>query len=513
MFDVLVCCYGDYIDIAKRCLDSVIDLSSQSLNIHVGLNECGLNTKKYCRDLLDNSKITTLIESNVNINKDPMMRKLIDCVSSEYFLWLDDDTFPTKKGWDNLILESLNKEYDVGGFTHVSNRNSYAGYKNFLEKRPWFNSWEKYKSYKDSNLQNDHIPFPIGFLWVGKTKYFLKHNFPDKYMVKKCDDMLLGEMIYQTDANFYHLGELWDYFDKNTSPRRGFGESEQDGWIQSTNTEEFDGLTIYPTGGMCNRIRNFVTAYVLCKEKKIPLRFIHETGSSLIAGIKFDDYWEIPKDIIYQNLSTNEIMKIHNKQLNSNNLYYRIPSNKINNIYHNHWGLCIQEHESCEKEGLERLTVGLKNSVLKLKDEWEHKINDFVQNNNINKCIGMHLRSFEFLFGERKPEQNTNMIKNFMDKIKNSSENIFLATDSKFVQEAIRSELGDRCIIFKEIYDEYLTRNYLEDFEHGLMDFYILSRCKKVYGTKGSSYSHLAGLISGEMEWVIGARDVREWEG
>lgn len=508
MFDVLVCCYGDYVNIAKRCLDSVINLSSQNLNIHVGLNECGADTKNYCRNLLDNNKITTLIESNININKDPMMRKLIDCVNSDYFLWLDDDTFPTKEGWDNLVLESLNKEYDVGGFTHVSNRNSYAGYKNFLEKRPWFHSWEKYKSYKDSNLQNDHIPFPIGFLWVGKTKYFLKNNFPDKYMIKKCDDMLLGEMIYQTDANFYHLGELWDYFDKNTSPRRGFGESEQDGWIQPINTEEFDGLTIYPTGGMCNRIRNFVTAYVLCKEKRVKLRYLHETSTNLVAGVKFDDYWDIPEDVEYKNLSTDEIMIIHNRELQKNNLYRKLPN--LNGTYHNHWGLCVMENESVEHEGLARLRDNL--SKLELKDYWKQKINDFVIKYNIKDCIGLHIRSFEFLFGSRGKDQDSTLVHNFLDNI-SQEYNIFLATDSKQVQTTMKNILGDKFIIYKDIENNYLDRNSLEDFEHGLMDFYILSNCKKVYGTKGSSYSHLAGLLCGDIEWVIGSRDTKEWEG
>ena len=163
-------------------------------------------------------------------------------------------------------------------------------------------------------------------------------------MVKKCDDMLLGEMIYQTDANFYHLGELWDYFDKNTNPRRGFGESEQDGWIQPTNTEEFDGLTIYPTGGMCNRIRNFVTAYTLCKEKGVKLRYLHETSTNLVAGVKFDHYWDIPEDVEYKNLSTDEIMIIHNRELQKNNLYRKLPH--LNGTYHNHWGLCVMENET-----------------------------------------------------------------------------------------------------------------------------------------------------------------------
>jgi len=45
------------------------------------------------------------------------------------------------------------------------------------------------------------------------------------------------------------------------------------------------------------------------------------------------------------------------------------------------------------------------------------------------------------------------------------------------------------------------------------VDFYILSNCSKVMGTKGSSYSHLAGLLSGNLEWVIGSQEAKEWDG
>ena len=503
-FDVLICCYGDFFEISKKCIDSVINLSSKPLNIHVGLNECGVQTKNYFRELLDNKKITTLIDSSININKDPMMRKLIDCVSNEYFLWLDDDTFPIKEEWVDMIEFSLKKYYDVGGFTHVTDRNTFSGYKTFLESRPWFKSWDKYNEYEDQNLKKDNIPFPIGFAWVGKTKYFIKNNFPDKKMIKKCDDMLLGEMIYQTNGVFYHLGELWNFFEKNSYPRRGSGET-------NFNEEKPSKiLTIYPTGGMCNRIRNFVTAYLLCKENGAKLKFLHETSKDLVSGTKFNDYWHIPDDVDYQNLSTDEIMDIHNREKQKNNIHIRMPS--LNNTYHNHWGLCIMESETLEKEGISRLKTGL--DLLKLKDEWLSIIKDFVNKYDIKNCIGLHIRSFEFLYGNRNSNQDYILISNFLNKITDQSEKIFLATDSFHVQNQLKKILGERVLIYKEIKNKnYLERNSTEDFEHGLIDFYILGNCRKVFGTRGSSYSHLAGLMAGEIEWVVGSQHAKEWEG
>lgn len=510
-FDVLMCCYGDYPNISNNSIDMILNNKNTNFKIHIALNACGEATKKHFRELFDSGKIHTLLEFNDNINKDPAMRKLIDSCTSEYFLWLDDDTYPIKNGWDIEIEKSITQsEYDVGGFTHVSSRNGYSGYKKFLETRKWFKGWDEYKKFNDQNLNNDNIPFPIGFLWVGRVDYFIDNNFPDRDMIKKCDDMLLGEMIYQTQATFKHLGDIWAYFEKNKAERRGVGEYAHDGW--KTARYSFNGLTIYPTGSMCNRLRNALTSYMLCKENGIKLKWLDEISIPQMAGIKFSDYWEIPKDIDYVTLSTPEIMDIHNEGIATNNIYRKIPKNKLNGALHNHWGISTLDNEDVKKEGLDRLKNALVSNVFPLKQKWDNLVKNFVALHNIKNCVGVHMRSFEFLFGERTLEQNNNMISNFVEKLP-SNHCIFLATDSKYVQHKMKTILGDRCVYLKDILTEYLNRESVEDFEHGLLDFYILSNCKKVYGTKGSSYSHLAGIMCGDIEWVIGARDSLEWEG
>lgn len=221
-FDILVCCYGDYYDIAYRCLNSVIDLSSTKLNIHVGLNECGKDTKYYCRNLLDYNKITTLIESNINLNKDPMMRKLIDCVSNDYFLWLDDDSYVTESGWDLKVVDHIsNNDFDISGFPHVSNRLAWPyndpPYYEYLSQRPWFNNIIK------SNEEG--CVFPVGGCWIANVEYMRKQNFPDRGMFERWhqhrDDMLLGDMIKETNARWSTLFGWQDIFMVNKAERRG----------------------------------------------------------------------------------------------------------------------------------------------------------------------------------------------------------------------------------------------------------------------------------------------------
>jgi len=512
-FEVLMCCYGDFYDISSKTINAILATSSKKVKIRVALSDCGIKTKEYFRKLFDEKKIESIFEFNTNINKDPSMRKLIDSCESEYFLWLDDDTYPVKEGWVDAIEESFKTDkYDVGGFTHVSGRGGYGGYRKFLEQRPWFKSWDEYNTYPDPTLKNDNIPFPIGCLWTGKTQYFIDNGFPDRGMIKKCDDMLLGELIHQTHANFKHLGNIWNYFDTNKAPRRGTGEEAHDGWIMNKEPP-FNGLTIYPTGGMCNRIRNFVTAYTLCKEKHVKLKWLHETSDTLIAGVKFNNYWTIPSDVIYENLTTAEIMVVHNKGLSDGTIHRKIPINKLSSALHNHWGLAVLDDETVEFEGLARLIIGLKENVLPLTEEWQDKVNVFVQTHAIGNMTGLHIRSFEFMFGSRSDEQDKQLVKNFADKIAGGTDKIFVATDSKQVQEALKSALGDRMVTYSDIASDYVSRNTVLDFEKGLMDFYILSRCAKVLGTKGSSYSHLAGLLSGNLEWCMDNKNTKEWDG
>jgi len=269
-------------------------------------------------------------------------------------------------------------------------------------------------------------------------------------------------------------------------------------------------LTICPIGGMSNRIRNFVTAYLLCKEKGAKLNFLHEMNKDLIAGTKFDDYWEIPTEINYKNVTTEEIIKINHREIHKNNIYIRMPS--LDNTYHNHWGLCIMENETLEKEGINRLKNGL--NILKLKQKWENLVKNFVNQHNIQNCVGLHIRSFESMYGNRDIDQENLLISNFLSKITEKSEKIFLATDSIKVQYEMKKIFNDKMIFYKQIKNkDYLDRSSVEDFEHGLIDLYILGNCKKVYGTKGSSYSHVAGLMSKNFEWVNGSRYAAEWEG
>jgi hypothetical protein len=90
---VLIGCYGDHPEYSLRAVASVLQADCRErLEIHVGCNACGDATRRRLREWLDSGQIDSLIECRRNINKDPLMRLLVDLACAPYVLWMDDDS-------------------------------------------------------------------------------------------------------------------------------------------------------------------------------------------------------------------------------------------------------------------------------------------------------------------------------------------------------------------------------------------------------------------------------------
>lgn len=87
-FSILVGVYGNYYHYASRVLSSIINESQDAnrFKTHIALSACSSATIRLTRQAFDEEKIDSLHEMSANVNKDSMMRLLIDCVDTEYFL-------------------------------------------------------------------------------------------------------------------------------------------------------------------------------------------------------------------------------------------------------------------------------------------------------------------------------------------------------------------------------------------------------------------------------------------
>ena len=222
---VLVGAYGDHPELSLRCVDSLTKFAEnrEKLQIHVGCSECSDRVVQELSDRYANGQIDSLFLCRKNINKDPMMRILLQRVETEYLLWLDDDSHFIEKGWDTALFDFISRETDLDVAGHIYFCHRDESYTNFVKNRPWFRGREP---------EDDRVFFATGGCWLARTSFLLSHGFPDWKMVKKLDDLLLGDLCFQQNGNlkdFSHDKAIMDKVKISDGDRRGAGEGD-DGW-------------------------------------------------------------------------------------------------------------------------------------------------------------------------------------------------------------------------------------------------------------------------------------------
>ena len=199
---ILVGLYGNYPKLSLRAIDSLIT-PNHEFPIYVGMNDCCIETKIHVRNLLDEGLIDAVVDSSRNINKDPMMRILLELVQTPFLIWLDDDSHMFS-GWDSCFKDYLIKygpHLDVAGHLFQFVRQyepELQLYEDFARKRPWFVTEEVWK--------DPHI-FPMGALWLARTSFLRKNDYPDRAMIKKMADILVGELVMQQKARLFPFDE------------------------------------------------------------------------------------------------------------------------------------------------------------------------------------------------------------------------------------------------------------------------------------------------------------------
>jgi FkbM family methyltransferase len=227
---VCVACYGAFPDYSIRALESIAagQHVKKYCDVHIGLNECCPQTVQRARELRDLGLIDLLIESPKNLNKDPMLRLLIDSARTPYILWIDDDNHFADITWPAMFTAFTRAEhpFDVAGrIAHWGPaRDGDAGYMDFIKARPWWRS----NQFQPAKLRQ-WLPFAPGGVFLARTNYLRKHDFPDRGLVKAMDDVALGEMIQQVGGRLVPLPANLLKMADTDGTRRGEGMTLSDG--------------------------------------------------------------------------------------------------------------------------------------------------------------------------------------------------------------------------------------------------------------------------------------------
>ena len=141
---------------------------------------------------------------------------------------------------------------------------------------------------------------------------------------------------------------------------------------------------------------------------------------------------------------------------------------------------------------------------LKINPDIEKKVNEFTE--DWNNVIGVHIRSW---YCARRNWHSNELFENEIDKC-NPESKIFLCTDNCDIANYFNSKYANRIIQYPQnLYNiphmaESGHNNSLDANISAFVDMYILSKCSKIIGTYGSSFTECSWWLSGcQAEMIV----------
>ena len=230
-FTVFVLCYGEYLELAKSCLGSILGtLPIERLDLRVGLNAVCDATRGYVKSL----PATKIYEDASNAGKYVIMRRMFhdpECpITTTHLVWFDDDARIVKGSiWQRLAeaivvnhpcgtrLYGLTMHHDIAGFAR-------AGY----DSTPWFReaTWWRGKDMfvgrgPQTAPDGTFIHFAVGWFWCMATEMIRAADIPDVRLVHNGGDIACGEAVRQAGGKLQPLNVDKDYVWHPPHARRG----------------------------------------------------------------------------------------------------------------------------------------------------------------------------------------------------------------------------------------------------------------------------------------------------
>ena len=240
---ICVLAYGEYPDLAKRCIDSIIDNCPRELyELRVGCNKVCLDTLAYMTGLVHKGLIDCLYISHENLNKCRMMRRMYKDISTEWIWWFDDDSYVTRPdAMDNWLARAAAdsaspKPPVLYGKVFFFGKPSDFDYG--LDIRAWISKQSWYRGHPipcgvtcredgfnmDAANPDNRFFFVTGGVHMIKTDFVNMIGWPTSTLVKRNDDVILCCAVRQNEYSFADL----DYgVEINKHDRRGEGEDKQ----------------------------------------------------------------------------------------------------------------------------------------------------------------------------------------------------------------------------------------------------------------------------------------------
>jgi hypothetical protein len=268
-------------------------------------------------------------------------------------------------------------------------------------------------------------------------------------------------------------------------------------------------IIIAPVGGLCNRMRALDSAISLSEATDgdlYVLWYLH-----FLCNCRFDDLFAVPgsiKRLIHidsSKLWERSLRVIHDRGLSFVYDVRLFPSDLKQHIAHRH--------------DFDRLVAGKRIVYINANNSFHdssHRFGKFAPIESLRKVIDSYTQSFDNVVGVHVRRTDNPMsiqyspTSRFIERMEqevqaDSSTRFFVATDSPEEEEHLRRAFPNRIITYQK---RALDRRDPKAIQDALIDLYCLSRCRKLIGSYGSSFTETAWQING-IQHIIAAANTR----
>jgi hypothetical protein len=261
-------------------------------------------------------------------------------------------------------------------------------------------------------------------------------------------------------------------------------------------------------GGISNRVKCLVSVWRI--EKKFGRKAILYWPKNPICGCHFKDLFEnnvkeVQKEELKNTLKEGKIKFLNDEEnvFNDENKRFLITQTPRFILFKGEVPrnfakeMPAKEGQSIDFE-FNRIPKKLQKDFIfylkKLKPlkELQEKINEFNNKNEIDCCVGIHIRKGDFIVkggpGDFSIDDRfISRMKNILNK--NKKQKFFLCTDSIDTEEKFKKIFGNKIIIFPKT---NFDRTEVIFTQEGLIDLLLLSKTKQIIGTYGSTFTEMA---------------------
>lgn len=262
-------------------------------------------------------------------------------------------------------------------------------------------------------------------------------------------------------------------------------------------------LTLIPIGGLANRFYAITSAIAFCKDYNIKLKVIWFKDKGM--GADFHSLFELSEDVdksIVEIVDAKWYHYIYDRPRKRNLwlpwLWQRLIFDQILNekyAYRSKSFFKTVLNNSTNSYFVCFFQFYLKFDVLKSIHP-NHKVCEMIESRMLllgENIIGIHIRRTDNILSIEKSPLTLFIDKIYYEISRNPSIKFYIASDSVDEKNKIKSIFGDK-IFYSDI---AARRDTFEGIINAVVELYILSKTKKIYGSYASTFSTLAANISG----------------